>query len=193
MNFEFELIFKDREDPYGSDKTVQGLSLDAKFANQVEPLKTVMAGVPSMDGFVFSVDPLFQLEPGIRWFLQVSYSVQPVVAIGSNSRWRRSSSSAQQQQQRRRGTSVRLLPLDWPGSSTSSSVGAGQQTVTVLATALLSAGLLVVLVMAVVIFLFLHYRPSSNRKKRNNRPPITNSTIEERTPIKTRSIKTTPV
>nr|CAH0103885.1 unnamed protein product [Daphnia galeata] len=60
----------DREDPYGSDKDVQGLSLDAKFASQVDQLRTGMAHLPSMDGFVFSVDPLFQLEPGIRWFLQ---------------------------------------------------------------------------------------------------------------------------
>jgi hypothetical protein len=101
---------------------VQVLSLDAKFANQVEPLKTVMVGVPSMDVFMFSLDPLFQLEPGIHWFLQVSYSVQRVVIAGGNRRWRRSSSE-DQQQQRRRSTNVRLLPLDWPGSSTSSSIG----------------------------------------------------------------------
>lgn len=101
---------------------MQVLSLDAKFANQVEPLKTVMVGVPSMDVFMFSLDPLFQLEPGIHWFLQVSYSVQRVVIAGGNRRWRRSSSE-DQQQQRRRSTNVRLLPLDWPGSSTSSSIG----------------------------------------------------------------------
>lgn len=47
------------------------MALEAKFASQVEQLRTGMAGTPSMDGFVFSVDPLFQLEPGIRWFLQV--------------------------------------------------------------------------------------------------------------------------
>lgn len=68
----YSLHKQDREDPYGSDKDVQGLSLDAKFASQVDQLRTGMAHLPNMDGFVFSVDPLFQLEPGIRWFLQVN-------------------------------------------------------------------------------------------------------------------------
>ena len=49
---------------------VQGIALDAKFANQVEQLRP-MSQVSSMDGFVFSVDPLFQLDPAVRWFLQV--------------------------------------------------------------------------------------------------------------------------
>ena len=170
---------------------MQGLSLDAKFANQVEPLRTVMAGVASMDGFVFSVDPLFQLEPGIRWFLQVSYSVQPVAV--SNSRFRRQESSdslAAAREQSRRGTNVRLLPLDWPGMT---STGGGSTTV--LATGLMSAGLLVLLVTAVAIFLYLHYRSSQNKKQLKNRSVsiAAASTLEELTPIKTRSIKTTLV
>lgn len=74
VQFVIDLHKQDREDPYGSDKDVQGLSLDAKFASQVDQLRTGMAHLPNMDGFVFSVDPLFQLEPGIRWFLQVNQS-----------------------------------------------------------------------------------------------------------------------
>ncbi len=34
-----------------------------------------MSHLPSMDGFVFSVDPLFQLEPDTRWFLQVIQAI----------------------------------------------------------------------------------------------------------------------
>ena len=152
-----------------------------------------MAGVASMDGFVFSVDPLFQLEPGIRWFLQVSYSVQPVAV--SNSRFRRQESFdsvAAAREQSRRGTNVRLLPLDWPGRSVPTPGGG---STTVLATGLMSAGLLVLLVTAVAIFLYLHYRSSQNKKQLKNRSVsiATASTLEELTPIKTRSIKTTLV
>jgi len=62
---------QDREDPHSCDKMVQGIALDAKFASQVDQLRP-MSQVSSMDGFVFSVDPLFQLDPAVRWFLQVA-------------------------------------------------------------------------------------------------------------------------
>ncbi|XP_057381732.2 extracellular matrix organizing protein FRAS1-like [Daphnia carinata] len=166
QRLKYRLLLLDREDPYGSDKAVQGLSLDAKFASQVDQLRTGMAHLPNMDGFVFSVDPLFQLEPGIRWFLQVSYSVQPVTGSGSMFRWKRQEAGSQQT---RRGTNMRFLPLDWPGSGDSrNSSGShdGDQTPAVLAsTLLLSAGLLVILVMAVLIVFSVYYRPTQHKNK----------------------------
>ena len=61
---------QDRDDPYAGDKEVQGVAIKANLASQVEQLRPVaqMAGV---DGFAFGVDPLFRLESGLRWFLQV--------------------------------------------------------------------------------------------------------------------------
>lgn len=166
QRLKYRLLLLDREDPYGSDKDVQGLSLDAKFASQVDQLRTGMAHLPNMDGFVFSVDPLFQLEPGIRWFLQVSYSVQPVTASGSMFRWKRQEAGSQQKA--RRGTNMRFLPLDWPSGDSRNTSGKsshdGDQPPAVLAsTLLLAAGLLVILVMAVLIVFSVYYRPTQNK------------------------------
>ena len=74
-------LHQDRDDPHSIDKMVQGIALEANFAGQVEQLRPITQ-VASMDGFVFSVDPLFQLEAGIRWFLQVIIDFIHSISIG---------------------------------------------------------------------------------------------------------------
>lgn len=160
-----------------------------------------MAHLPSMDGFVFSVDPLFQLEPGIRWFLQVgkslinfkkilndifieqvSYSVQPVGMIG---RWKRSGSAGSQLKPHK-GTNMRFLPLDWPSTQNNSSsekTTSGESAV-LASTLLLAAGLLVILVMAVLIVFSVYYRPDKNRKSEQKTEHEADNE-DESTPMKT--------
>jgi len=157
----YRLLLLDREDPHSSDKMVQGIALDAQFANEVDQLRS-MSHVSSMDGFVFSVDPLFQLDPAVRWFLQVSYSVQPA---GGTGRWRRDSDVSQVESSRRRGTNMRLLQLAWTDWNWSGRADAAPGPETTLVSSLIAAALLILLVIVVFVLLFLYFRPL-NRKSR---------------------------
>ena len=74
LNLTLLFWMQDREDPHNVDKTIQGIQLEAQFAAHVDQLRPITQ-IASMDGFVFNVDPLFQLESGIRWFLQVRRSM----------------------------------------------------------------------------------------------------------------------
>jgi len=172
----YRLLLLDREDPHSCDKMVQGIALDAKFANQVEQLRP-MSQVSSMDGFVFSVDPLFQLDPAVRWFLQVSYSVQPV----GNGRWKRASTSAEVEASRR-GTNMRVLQLawtDWNWSRNSNTASSGGETT--LVSSLIAAALLIILVIIVFVLLFLYFRPA--RKSRSPVRPLVKSKTHINDPI----------
>merc|ERR1711911_8673 len=168
---------QDREDPHSCDKMVQGIALDAKFASQVDQLRP-MSQVSSMDGFVFSVDPLFQLDPAVRWFLQVSYSVQPV----GNGRWKRASTPLTEVEASRRGTNMRVLQLAWTDqnwSHNSNNAFSGGETT--LVSSLIAAALLIILVIIVFVLLFLYFRPA--RKSRAPVRPLVKSKTRVNDPV----------
>jgi hypothetical protein len=61
---------QDRENPEMMDGQVEGVTFDAHFAKDVIPFKK-MDDYPGVDGFVWKVDPLYQINSGQEWLIQV--------------------------------------------------------------------------------------------------------------------------
>lgn len=53
-----------------TDGQVEGVTFDAHFAKDVDPFKK-MDEYPGVDGFVWKVDPLYQINSGQEWLIQV--------------------------------------------------------------------------------------------------------------------------
>lgn len=56
------------------DGQVDGVTFDAHFAKDVVPFKK-MDDYPGVDGFVWKVDPLYQINSGQEWLIQVTDSI----------------------------------------------------------------------------------------------------------------------
>jgi len=52
------------------DGQVEGVNFEAHFAKDVVPFKK-MDDYPGVDGFVWKVDPLYQINSGQEWLIQV--------------------------------------------------------------------------------------------------------------------------
>ncbi|XP_074649240.1 uncharacterized protein LOC141904543 [Tubulanus polymorphus] len=67
-------LILDRGSPHVIDEVFNNVPFKAKFGGNVEKLRSIEA-VPGMDGFVFSIDPLYKASSGQRWHLQVIYLI----------------------------------------------------------------------------------------------------------------------
>ncbi|XP_074643322.1 uncharacterized protein LOC141900362 [Tubulanus polymorphus] len=67
-------LILDRGSPHVIDEVFNNVPFKAKFRGNVEKLRSIEA-VPGMDGFVFSIDPLYKASSGQRWHLQVIYLI----------------------------------------------------------------------------------------------------------------------
>ncbi|XP_076458587.1 LOW QUALITY PROTEIN: extracellular matrix organizing protein FRAS1-like [Babylonia areolata] len=72
----FRFLILDRENPDNAQNNFQDIPFQAFFADDREELSPLldMAGV---DGFVFNVDPLYKVDSGHQWYLQVVYLIGP--------------------------------------------------------------------------------------------------------------------
>ncbi|CAB3360847.1 Hypothetical predicted protein [Cloeon dipterum] len=79
-------VLLDRENPEIEDDGVQGVSFDARFAKEDAEFAK-MESQPGVDGFMWKVDPLYKINSGHEWLLQVLFRIR----ITSPGRLKRSS------------------------------------------------------------------------------------------------------
>lgn len=66
----------DRENPGVIQSNFQDIPFEAAFSSE-RPELSPMLDMPGVDGFVFSVDPLYKVDSGHQWYLQVIYIIGP--------------------------------------------------------------------------------------------------------------------
>lgn len=72
LAYSFKLI--DRNHPDTEDKEFQGVQFQAQLASN-SPTYRPLLDIPGVDGFSLLTNPLYKVEAGRQWFLQVVYSV----------------------------------------------------------------------------------------------------------------------
>ncbi|XP_059478659.1 extracellular matrix organizing protein FRAS1-like [Neocloeon triangulifer] len=104
-------VLLDRENSEMADTEVQGVSFDAHFAKEVAAFAK-MESLPGIDGFMWKVDPLYRINSGQEWLLQVLYRIR-TTNLGRLKR------SEPQWQQGYVAKGLKLMPLEsketgWP-------------------------------------------------------------------------------
>ncbi|KAF4530183.1 hypothetical protein B566_EDAN001442 [Ephemera danica] len=98
-------VLLDRERPDTEDKEVRGVQFQARFARDVPEFRPKLETLPGVDGFIWLVDPLYQVGSGQQWFLQVLYRIR---ATSASERHKR------ENEEWHRGTAMRTLVLAEP-------------------------------------------------------------------------------
>ncbi|XP_071043236.1 extracellular matrix organizing protein FRAS1 [Parasteatoda tepidariorum] len=75
LKYKFTLL--DRHDTEITTKEVQGIPFNSKFVSESSEYSSlsILSGV---DGFIFNVDPLYEISSNQEWFLQVVYQITPI-------------------------------------------------------------------------------------------------------------------
>ncbi|GIY35545.1 extracellular matrix protein FRAS1 [Caerostris darwini] len=76
-NLKYKFILLDKHDPDVVTREIQGKPFDAKFIEDI-PHFASLSGILGVDGFLFNVDPLYEISSSQQWFLQVVYFIKPI-------------------------------------------------------------------------------------------------------------------
>ncbi|XP_067010453.2 extracellular matrix organizing protein FRAS1 [Anabrus simplex] len=69
-------LLLDRDHPHAVDKVFDDVEFQAYFAYELPDLQ-LLESYPGVDGFVIKVDPLYKINSGYQWYLQVLYNIGP--------------------------------------------------------------------------------------------------------------------
>ncbi|KAJ4451190.1 hypothetical protein ANN_02632, partial [Periplaneta americana] len=67
-------LLLDRDNPYSADKYYNDIPLEVYFASDLPEYEQVVH-YPGVDGFILKVDPLYRINSGYTWYLQVLYTI----------------------------------------------------------------------------------------------------------------------
>ncbi|XP_041363241.1 extracellular matrix organizing protein FRAS1-like isoform X2 [Gigantopelta aegis] len=100
-----------------TERDFHDIPFDAEFASE-NPEYSALSDMPGVDGFTMSVDPLYKVDSGHQWYLQVVYIIGPSDKI--HERFRRSAvlhvnkrDVSLSQNELRNGTNMISLHLDY--------------------------------------------------------------------------------
>ncbi|XP_078659996.1 extracellular matrix organizing protein FRAS1-like [Branchiostoma floridae x Branchiostoma belcheri] len=159
-HLKYRFLLLDRSNRAREDRYFNQVPFKAHFSQDLSDY-TPMEELAGVDGFMMKVDPLYKVEAGHQWYLQVIYIIGPQ---GMMPRFRRSVSTAIHKRDLadnhvensgnpdvRNGTNMRFLRLDSAGNGPSATM-ATVATVTVL---------LLIIIAAVVLFIVCRRRQRS--------------------------------
>ncbi|XP_035230579.1 extracellular matrix protein FRAS1-like, partial [Stegodyphus dumicola] len=97
----------DKNNPDATDTEFQGIPFNARFIDDL-PEFSSLATIPGVDGFIFKVDPLYEISSSQQWFLQVIYSIKPIYGF----RRQRSLESIKfYMEEEQNGTNMKMISL----------------------------------------------------------------------------------
>ncbi|XP_069679453.1 extracellular matrix organizing protein FRAS1-like isoform X2 [Periplaneta americana] len=67
-------LLLDRDNPYSADKYYNDIPLEVYFASDLPEYEQVVH-YSGVDGFILKVDPLYRINSGYTWYLQVLYTI----------------------------------------------------------------------------------------------------------------------
>ncbi|GFS77940.1 extracellular matrix protein FRAS1 [Nephila pilipes] len=75
-NLKYKFILLDKHNPDIITKEIHGKSFNARLIEEI-PHYATLSHIHGVDGFVFSIDPLYEISSSQQWFLQVVYFIKP--------------------------------------------------------------------------------------------------------------------
>ncbi|KAF8770775.1 Extracellular matrix protein FRAS1 like protein [Argiope bruennichi] len=76
-NLKYKFILLDKHDPDIVTEEIHGKSFNARFIEDVPNFQS-LSDIPGVDGFVFNIDPLYEISSSQQWFLQIIYVIKPI-------------------------------------------------------------------------------------------------------------------
>lgn len=178
---QFRFLILDRGNTDVTQREFQGIPFHAEFASDRHPSLETFSGV---DGFSFSVDPLYKVSSGNQWYLQVIYLITTSKSDGSFHRRRRSTSLLSRKERdtssvedilesieksgKKNGTNISPLPLlssKTDQSEDTLTLDSSSHTVPIMAPVLT---VLFIIVIIICIVIFLVYRRKKRKRPDNS-------------------------
>ncbi|GFY74626.1 extracellular matrix protein FRAS1 [Trichonephila inaurata madagascariensis] len=75
-NLKYKFILLDKHNPDAITTEIHGKSFNARFIEEI-PHYATLSNILGVDGFVFNIDPLYEISSSQQWFLQVIYFIKP--------------------------------------------------------------------------------------------------------------------
>ncbi|XP_066304374.1 extracellular matrix organizing protein FRAS1-like [Branchiostoma lanceolatum] len=169
-HLKYRFLLLDRSNRAREDRYFNQVPFEAHFSQDLSDY-TPMSDLAGVDGFMMKVDPLYKVEAGHQWYLQVIYIIGPQ---GMMPRFRRSVAMAIDKRDVsdnhvetsagdrdvKNGTNMRFLQLESDSGGLTGSAGAVAASVTIL---------LLLLIIVIIVFVVFRRRRREGRKDKQEK------------------------